>query len=125
MIMKQILIIDDEPDILRLIRKILENQGGYSVTTVEKGKKAEEMIETTKFDLVITDIIMPEIEGMEIIFFLKKHSPATKILAISGGGKLSPDGYLTIASTAGAHSVLQKPFETQELLREVEQLLYH
>ncbi len=122
--MKQILVIDDEPDILRLIRKILEQAGAYSVTTANNGKEAEMILEKKKFDLVITDIIMPEIEGMELIFSIRKRFPTTKIIAISGGGKLSPEGYLTIASTAGANAVLQKPFETHELLHEVETLIH-
>ncbi|HED31317.1 MAG TPA: response regulator [Prosthecochloris aestuarii] len=120
--MKKILVIDDEHDILKLLRRILEN-AGYCVTMTDNGKDAEKLLEKELFHLVITDIIMPEKEGMEMIFFIRKHCPETKIIAISGGGKLSPDSYLTIAHTAGADTVIQKPFENSELLREVKQLL--
>lgn len=120
--MKKILIIDDEPDILLLLQRVLEN-AGYSVRTAENGRQAEEILQKNHFHVVITDIIMPEVEGMELIFYLKKHAPQTRIIGISGGGKLSPDSYLTIALSAGADTVLQKPFDNAELLEKVKQLL--
>ena len=120
--MKQILVIDDEPDILKLISKILE-KAGYRVMTAENGRLAEKLFNEHPFDLVITDIVMPQKEGLEIILQLKENSPDTKILAISGGGKIELAEYLDAARAAGAHAIVKKPFEISHLLNKVEQLL--
>ena len=120
--MKQILVIDDEPDILKLISKILE-KAGYRVMTAENGRLADKLFNEHPFDLVITDIIMPQKEGLEIILQLRENSPDTKILAISGGGKIERAGYLDAARTIGAHAIVKKPFEISHLLDKVEQLL--
>lgn len=120
--MKQILVIDDEPDILKLISRILE-KAGYRVMTAENGRHADILFHEHLFDLVITDIVMPQKEGLEIILQLRKNSPDTKILAISGGGKLEPVGYLDAARATGAHAIVKKPFEISHLLNKVEQLL--
>ena len=120
--MKQILVIDDEPDILKLISKILE-KAGYRVMTAENGRLADKLFNEHPFDLVITDIIMPQKEGLEIILQLRENSPNTKILAISGGGKIERAGYLDAARAIGAHAIVKKPFEISHLLDKVEQLL--
>ena len=120
--MKQILVIDDEPDILKLISKILE-KAGYKVMTAENGRLAEKLFNEHPFDLVITDIVMPQKEGLDIILQLKENNPDTKILAISGGGKTELAEYLDAARAAGAHAIVKKPFEIGHLLNKVEQLL--
>ena len=120
--MKKILVIDDEPDILKLISKILE-KAGYKVMTAENGRLADKLFNEYLFDLVITDIVMPQKEGLEIILQLRENSPDTKILAISGGGKIEPAEYLDAARSAGAHAIVKKPFEISHLLNKVEQLL--
>lgn len=120
--MKQILVIDDEPDILKLISKILE-KAGYKVMTAENGRLADKLFNEHPFDLVITDIVMPQKEGLEIILQLKENSPDTKILAISGGGKIEFAEYLDAARATGAHAIVKKPFEISHLLNKVEQLL--
>ena len=120
--MKKILVIDDEPDILKLISKILE-KAGYKVMTAENGRLADKLLNEYLFDLVITDIVMPQKEGLEIIFQLRENSPDTKILAISGGGKIEPAEYLDTARATGAHAIVKKPFEISHLLKKVEQLL--
>ena len=120
--MKQILVIDDEPDILKLISKILE-KAGYKVMTAENGRLADKLFNEYPFDLVITDIVMPQKEGLEIILQLKENSPDTKILAISGGGKIEFAEYLDAARATGAHAIVKKPFEISHLLNTVEQLL--
>lgn len=120
--MKTILLIDDETDILQLLQRILENSG-YNVLTAENGKIADRLLDKHSFDLVITDIIMPDKDGMEVIFQLKQTSPGIKIIAISGGGKLAPEGYLKMAEIAGADAIIQKPFESSDLLQVVNNLL--
>lgn len=120
--MKQILVIDDEPEILKLIGRVLEN-AGYKVMTAENGRLADKLFDKHLFDLVITDIIMPQKEGLEIILQLKKNSPDTKILAISGGGKIKPAEYLGTAQATGAHAIVKKPFKISHLVEKVGQLL--
>lgn len=120
--MKTILLIDDETDILQLLQRILE-KSGYNVLTAENGKMADRLLDQHTFDLVITDIIMPDKDGMEVIFQLKQTSPSIKIIAISGGGKLAPEGYLKMAEIAGADAIIQKPFESSYLLQVVNNLL--
>jgi YesN/AraC family two-component response regulator len=72
--------------------------------------------------VMITDLIMPEKEGIETIIEVRQQYPGIKILAISGGGKVSPDNYLVIADALGAHSTLKKPFSGQELILAIENL---
>jgi YesN/AraC family two-component response regulator len=81
------------------------------------------LFENFKPDLVITDIIMPEKEGLETIFELRKKYPGIKIIAISGGGRISPDGYLPSAKLLGADMVFQKPLIPKEFIAAVSKLL--
>ena len=74
-------------------------------------------------DLVITDLIMPESEGVELTFSLQKRSPKLPVVAMSGGGSWAPELYLSIAKTAGAADVFVKPFPIGDLLTRVRSLL--
>ncbi|MDX2415632.1 MAG: response regulator [Bacteroidales bacterium] len=120
--MKRVLIIDDEPVILVMLKKMIE-KAGYKVDLASNGNEGLELLRGKPFDLVITDIIMPEKEGLEIISIMRKEFPAIKIIAISGGGRLSPDGYLESANLLGAKKVLKKPFTMDEIVGAVNELL--
>lgn len=120
--MKKILIIDDEPNILLMMKKMLE-RAGYEVDLASDGKQGLDIFKRDSADLVITDIIMPEKEGLEIILEMKKINPELKIIAISGGGRLSAEGYLDVALYFGASKVFQKPFMQNELVEAVNELL--
>jgi DNA-binding response OmpR family regulator len=120
--MAKILVLDDEPSILLMIRKMLE-KAGYEVSTASNGKEGMKLFEQEKPELVITDIIMPEKEGLETIFELRRMHPELKIIAISGGGRISPDGYLPGAKLLGANMVFQKPLVPKEFLAAVASLL--
>lgn len=121
--MVQILVIDDDIDFLGVVSKMLENQG-FKVYTAVNGKEGMRLInDTPELNIVVTDLIMPEKEGIEIITELKRFYPQIKILAISGGGIISADNYLQLAAQLGAHSVLKKPFVKQELLSAVNSLM--
>ena len=74
-------------------------------------------------DLVITDVVMPEMEGIGLIRELRKLMPAVRILAISGGGRLGPEDYLAVAKAVGADETLMKPFGRDRLLEAVDLLL--
>lgn len=120
--MAKILVLDDEPSILLMIKKMLE-KAGHEVDIALNGKEGMKLFEKNKPDMVITDIIMPEKEGLETIFELRRQYPALRIIAISGGGRISPDGYLPGARLLGADMIFQKPLVQKEFLNAVEELL--
>lgn len=120
--MKKILIIDDEPHILLMLKKMLEKVG-YEVDLASNGNEGLALFGKNRADLVITDIIMPEKEGLETIRAMRRESPNLKIIAMSGGGKVSADNYLNIASIFGASKVLEKPFTQQEMVSAVQELM--
>src|SRR5512133_2810605 len=120
--MAKILVFDDEPSILLMLKKMLE-KAGHDVDVALNGREGLEMFEKNKPDLLITDIIMPEKEGLETIFELRKKYPNLKIIAISGGGRISPDGYLPGARLLGANLTFSKPLVPKEFLQGVSTLL--
>lgn len=120
--MSKILVLDDEPSILLMIKKMLE-KAGYEVIVASNGKEGMRLFERENPDMVISDIIMPEKEGLETIFELRRMHPDLKIIAISGGGRISPDGYLPGAKLLGANMVFQKPLVQKEFLNAVASLL--
>jgi len=120
--MAKILVIDDEPSILLMIKKMLE-KAGHEVEMALNGKEGMQIFENNKADLLITDIIMPEKEGLETIVEMRKKYPDLKIIAISGGGRISADGYLQGAKLLGANMVFQKPLIQKEFLEAVSFLL--
>lgn len=119
--MKRILIIDDEPDILMMLKKMLE-RAGFEVDLAVNGESGMQLFISQSADMVITDIIMPEKEGLEIIREMKQLKPDLKIIAISGGGRLSAESYLDTAKMFGADRVFQKPFRQAELITAVKEL---
>ena len=120
--MAKILVLDDELPILLMIKKMLEKEG-HEVDIAQNGKEGMKLFEKNKPDLLITDIIMPEMEGLETIAELRSKFPELKIIAISGGGRISPDGYLPGAILLGANMVFQKPLDQKEFLKAVSVLL--
>ena len=120
--MPLILIVDDDP----MIRKMLVtafSKKKYDVMEASNGKTALSIFRSEDIDIVITDIIMPDMEGIETIRELRRIKSDAKIIAFSGGGSLSPDGYLKIASSMGAQHVFRKPISIKELSKAVEDLL--
>lgn len=112
---KRILVIDDEDQFRLMLRHMLEKEG-YEILEAANGKEAVKMLRTAIPDLVITDILMPEMDGIEIILQLHREYPQLKIFAISGGGGVYPEQYLQAAKTFGAIKIFEKPFERAELL---------
>ena len=126
--MTRILVVDDEEDVRISLRVALEG-AGYDIMEAENGLKADKILAENSFDLIITDIIMPDKEGFELIRDIKRNFSELKIIAITGGGIkkgvhgnniLDKDGILQNASMFGADDVLQKPFNRAELLKSVE-----
>lgn len=118
----RILVIDDDDQMRVLLRQVME-WAGYEVTEAEDGREGMHKQRRQPADLVITDLIMPEQEGMETIRLLKKEFPQTRIIAISGGGRIGPEAYLPAAQELGADRVFSKPFDVRELAGAVKELL--
>jgi CheY-like chemotaxis protein len=110
----QILLVDDDDLSRGTIHQMLE-RAGHQVTSTDRGSEALQMFEARRPDLVVTDLIMPDTDGLELIQALRKLEPMVKILAISGGGRVNANEYLNVARKFGALAVLAKPFSNQEL----------
>jgi len=113
--MAKILLVDDDELVRYVISKVLR-KAEHEVLEAENGKQALKILINENVDILITDIIMPEIEGIELIMRLKKSHPDLPIIAISGGSRMVDTGYLSSAKSLGAFATLEKPFDEQELL---------
>jgi DNA-binding response OmpR family regulator len=111
----KVLVIDDDHLVRYTLSKILQ-RNGYDVTTASDGKRAMAVFRDERPDVVITDIIMPEQEGIETILMIRAERPEVKIIAISGGARSYNIDYLNMAEALGADDVILKPFEAEELL---------
>lgn len=120
--MKRILVIDDDRQ-LRLMLDAMLKSAGYEVKAVEDGSLALGAVREFKPDLVITDLFMPEKEGLQTITELRCEAPKLKIMAISGGTPLSSMDFLGVAKKMGAQKTLAKPFVRQDLLTAVAELI--
>jgi len=120
--MPRILVVDDDVEILDLLRAMLEREH-FEVLTACDGNEALKLLDSEAIDVMITDILMPEKEGIETILQLRKTHPQIKIIAISGGGKGDANHYVYIAQWAGADRVFTKPLDRTELLRSIEELV--
>lgn len=110
-----ILVADDEDSIRSLIRHFLST-AGHAVVLVGNAREACEAMGQRQFDLVITDVLMPDGDGLDLITELKKAQPKARILAMSGGGRyLEGSDYLKLAKGLGAHAAIMKPFTWDQL----------
>jgi DNA-binding response OmpR family regulator len=116
--MPHILLIDDDEFFRGMVSTVLK-EAGHKITEAGDGREGLRCHATGSFDLVITDLIMPGKEGIETILELRRRQAEIKIIAISGGGRESAEGYLEIALNVGADHVLAKPFRTEELLSKI------
>lgn len=120
--MARILIIDDEDQSRNMLCQAL-TRAGYEVLTASDGNEGIELFRTVRADLIITDILMPDKEGLETIMDLRRDFPDVKIIAMSGGGLTGNLNFLDIAERLGAQRTLEKPFHLQEVLQLVQELL--
>src|SRR4051812_5408625 len=116
--MPRILLIDDDEAFRNMVRKTLE-RAGYEVQPAGDGKQALELFRQESPDLIITDLVMPEKEGLEMILELRREAPKAKIIAMSGGARMNPRTNLIMAEKFGARKTLAKPFSQQEILEAV------
>jgi CheY-like chemotaxis protein len=121
--MARILIVEDTPDFRLMMRDILQT-AGHEVVEAENGRTAVQKMEGGSFDLLVTDVLMPESDGIELIRTLAKQGRSLPILAVSGGGRNLPAAVsLALTEAAGAHRTLFKPFRAAELMAVVDELL--
>ncbi len=116
--MARILIIDDEPQIRSMLRLMLERDG-YEVVEAPDGIEGIRAYRQRPADLIITDLIMPNKDGIGMIIELQKEFPDVRIIAMSGGGLNKPEGYLKGAKKLGAAYTLTKPIDREKMLRAV------
>ncbi len=120
--MKRILVIDDDTTMLKVLSILLAGHG-YDVVTTMDSQEGMDLLESEDFDLLVADIIMPEKTGTEIIQETHINFPELPIIAISGGGFWEAESYLKTANAAGACKTFKKPFEPDELVQTVNEIL--
>jgi CheY-like chemotaxis protein len=130
--MADILVVDDEIEVGTVIRRVLE-RAGHTVTVASNAATALDAAAQQRPDVVITDVIMPKVNGVELIKVLRERYPRIRVIAISGGGSFGPlaykpdairtHAYLAAARAAGADEFLTKPFDLTDLLAAVHRLL--
>ena len=117
-----ILLIEDDDQVRSLLADLLRSVG-YMVFDLSNGREAARICERHQPDLIVTDIIMPEKDGIEVIIDLRRTYPTLRALAISGGGVHNREIYLRLAEKLGATSTLVKPFTPEAFLRAVREIL--
>ena len=122
--MKHFLVIDDDALVRESIQLML-NDSDYKVDLAEDGVQGIKLFKQNKYDVVITDIIMPNKEGFETISELKRINDNVKIIAISGGSRNGIGAYLPIAENLGAKAILYKPFDESELIQTINSVYSH
>ena len=120
--MANILLVEDEEQLRSMLKEVLQS-AGHLVREAENGKIALNVYAERPAELVITDLIMPEKEGLEIIRELKRGKAKVKIIAISGGGRNDAQDYLDLARRFGADRTIAKPFSNREILEVIEKVL--
>jgi DNA-binding response OmpR family regulator len=129
--MTKALIVDDEPDIREVLTRLLERES-LNVRVADSGAEGLRKFREDPADIVITDIIMPDVDGIQFIKSLRSEFPRARIIAISGGGNMGPLGYrpeaitttayLVAAEQAGADCIITKPFDREELMGKIREL---
>ena len=117
----KVLVIDDDHLVRYTLSRILQ-RSGYDVVTASDGRRGMLLLREEHPDVVVTDIIMPEQEGIDTIIQIRRERPSIKIIAISGGGRIRNIDFLQMAHSLGADDVIRKPFEANELLARLTEL---
>ncbi len=120
--MSRILVIDDDEAVNHMIRQLL-TAAGHEVEDAPDGARGMRLLERGSFDLVVTDILMPEREGLETIRQIREKSKTLPVIAISGGGRMAPEQCLAMAQCFGADYTFQKPFDHEAFLGAVRECL--
>lgn len=119
---KKILIVDDDEAICKMLVRLLSRYG-YETSVANNGNEGLKKCAVVNFDLIITDIIMPDMEGIEFIITLKRKYPEINVIAMSGGGYLAPQEYLDTAKDFGVIDTFTKPFNIKTLIAKINETL--
>jgi len=119
--MARILIVDDDEDVRKLMGLVLQEAGHHVVSTAN-GKDAGIIHQESSIDLMITDILMPDCDGIEVIRAIRRSAPHLKIIAISGGGASDASHFLEMASRLGANETFSKPINWEKMLYSIDKL---
>ncbi len=123
--MEHLLFIDDDPSFVEEMKFLLE-ENGYRVTSANDGIDAFQLTKKQSFDLVITDVLMINSHGIEVILHMREFQPQAKIITITGGGGwASPQFHLDAARLFGSDGCLAKPFTIEMLIEEINRVLHH
>jgi YesN/AraC family two-component response regulator len=121
--MARILVVEDEELMRDMLAELFKDQG-HNTATASNGIEALKAIEEDNFDLIVTDIVMPEKDGLSVILQTKRDNKNIKVIAISGGDKtFSGKSYLKIARNIGVERTIDKPFKREKVLQAVEEVL--
>jgi DNA-binding NtrC family response regulator len=118
--MPRILIIDDDVAVRTTVRHLLE-RAGYQIVEAGDGREGSRMLDGV--DLVITDLLMPEVDGVDLLGMIRREGLTVPVIAMSGGGKVDSKSYLDVAKALGAFATIAKPFELDHLLATVRDAL--
>ena len=118
--MPRILIIDDDVAVRTTVRHLLE-RAGYQIVEAGDGREGSRMLDGV--DLVITDLLMPEVDGVNLLGMIRREGLTVPVIAMSGGGKVDSKSYLDVAKALGAFATIAKPFELDHLLATVRDAL--
>jgi DNA-binding NtrC family response regulator len=120
--MQKLLLVDDDAQFAEMMLKAVTSFG-YEPILAATGKEALQLYDPKTVELVITDLLMPDMEGVELIMALRRRNPKVKFIAISGGGRNSADTYLNVARKLGALKTLTKPFPLEALRTAISECL--
>ena len=120
--MSKILIIDDDEQFNLMLKSALAIKG-YDVDTASNGKEAMALYQSNVYDVIITDIIMPNVDGYEVILDLRRMGMGDRIIAVSGGGRTAADDYLITAKHFNVAATFNKPVDLQALRAKVEEII--
>lgn len=121
--MAKILLVEDDDLVRDMLTQVLQ-RASHDVTTAANGEEATDYLQHAEPDIMITDIIMPKKSGITLISEVKNRHPNLEIIAISGGGRLDPTGYLDLSETLGASVSFEKPIDNTALLMAIDLLLH-
>lgn len=121
--MAKILLVEDDALVRDMLAQVLE-RASHQVICAEDGEQAIETLKHEMPDIMVTDIIMPKKSGITLISEVKNHHPNLEIIAISGGGRLDPTGYLDLSESLGASVSFEKPIDNTALLMAIDLLLH-
>ena len=121
--MAKILLVEDDDLVRDMLEQVL-SRASHEVKTASNGEEAATILETNEPDVMVTDIIMPKKSGITLISEVRNQHPKMEIIAISGGGRLDPTGYLDLSESLGATVSFEKPVDKSALLMAIDLLLH-